>query len=54
MCVSKARGSVVVKAACQCGVGYPLLEDGKTCAPGKYCDRALSRTQSALSCSVCE
>ena len=36
MCVTKYRNSGGVKPACLCGVGYPLLEDGKTCAAGKF------------------
>ena len=36
MCVTKYRHSGEVKAACLCGVGYSLLEDGKTCAAGEF------------------
>ena len=34
ICVTKARISGGVKAGCLCEVGYPLLDDGKTCASG--------------------
>ena len=37
MCVTKPKtNGLGIRAGCMCPIGYPLLQDGRTCASGSY------------------